>query len=215
MKKVIICLVPLFFVLLCNAQEIKLKKYSDKELIELSRLAKSVSKEMLDAYSESYSELADSVSKQLLDALPDKYNEFVRIWGYTSDSDGFLYNDVYIIDFLYQNPYVNQDILYEKMIKIGSSFEGEWQTDQVSFLKSRLSKITKRQPKYVFDRLQVLTPLQNTSFWRFLFGGPHPSNYKDLYEHILASAKKYDYQYINEIEEGFKYNLEKEECHGH
>lgn len=103
----------------------------------------------------------------------------------------FLYSETEHITYFFSCSEVSDRKKLNKSIEIG--IEGRWEADAISMFQDSTFKLVKNQTNEAKDILDNLPDEKASSFWYFLFDGPHPNNEKesvDLLINLLGKDSK-------------------------
>jgi len=116
----------------------------------------------------------------LVNNFPSNFKEFNRVYGYDDDTgEGDLYNQYEedITDFFSCDKISNYTKL-EKAISIG--INGKWDADAIGLFQFKLLNFIKSNPNEALKILEKIPEKDASSFWYFLFDGPHPEDKENL-----------------------------------
>jgi hypothetical protein len=130
--------------------------------------------------------------KEFIGVFPETFDEFNRVYGFDDEKGaGRLYLKYEEhISFFFECPEVTDSEKLKKVIKIG--INGKWDADAVGMFQNRAFKIIEHNPNETEDLLDNLPDDLASSFWFFLFDGPHPNDKTNVanYESLQALLGK-------------------------
>lgn len=112
----------------------------------------------------------------LINNFPSNFEEFNRTYGFDdSTGEGELYSkyEEHISEF-FNCSEVTNSIKFRKAIKIG--INGRWDADAVGLFQHKLIELIKNHPEEALVSLDEISENEASSFWHFLFDGPHPGD---------------------------------------
>jgi hypothetical protein len=115
----------------------------------------------------------------LVNNFPSNFEEFNHIYGYDDiKGEGDLYSkyEEHINDFFSCSEVSNYTKL-RKAINVG--INGKWDADAVGLFQHKLVDLIKSNPREALKGLDNVTKEEASSFWHFLFDGPHPEDKKN------------------------------------
>lgn len=134
-------------------------------------------KKLTTYYAAAKSENSVESKEQFFEAFPSTFLSFVNIYGF-SDEDGFKQHVLYEVYhphlefFCSLKNTIPKKSYYEKLI--GLSINGHWEADAVGLLQNCLEESIKEDLSMIISILENHSDREVSSFWYFLFDGPHP-----------------------------------------
>jgi len=118
--------------------------------------------------------------KQFTDALPNNFHEFDELYGYDDEKgERRLYSKYQEhLSFFSECPQLSDREKLNKVVNIG--INGKWEADATSVLQDLALNLIKRDPNSTKEILDNLSDAEASSFWFFLFDGPHPTDKQNL-----------------------------------
>lgn len=135
--------------------------------------------------------------------FPDNYTEY---WNLYCDPKAPLYYSSQEIALELYNSDIDKTILCNKLM--GIAVDAVWEVDNINFLKYTLWQYIKEYPEIFILQMNGFSSRKVSLLWRFMFSGPHPSNYKPEY-YALINDDRFK-KYRRKIIDSYRYNLDKE-----
>lgn len=111
--------------------------------------------------------------------FPSNFEDFNRIYGYDDiKGEGVLYSEYEEnINNFFSCSGVSNYTKLQKAINIG--INGKWDADAVGLFQYKLVDLIKSNHQEALESLNSITKEEASSFWHFLFDGPHPEDNKN------------------------------------
>lgn len=121
----------------------------------------------------------------LVNNFPSNFQEFYRIYGYDDiKGEGDLYSKYEEdINAFFLCSQVSNYVKLRKAINVG--INGKWDADAVGLFQHKLIDLIKSNPQESLKILNNISRKEASSFWFFLFEGPHPED-KENKENVNA-----------------------------
>jgi hypothetical protein len=186
---VVVCL-GLFGAMSCNSHELEL---NNKVQVITTPQAKEGSSEQA---TQKLAELYDNKNcKEFFNAFPNTFQDLNRLYGYDDEKgERSLYSkyEEHISYFFNCSEVPNREKI-NKVIRIG--IDGKWDADAISMFQESSFKLVKDHPNEAKGALDSLPGDKSSSFWFFLFDGPHPNDKEnvkkvDLLTNLLGKKSK-------------------------
>ncbi len=94
-------------------------------------------------------------------------------------------------------------IYYEKMISLGIG--GFWEADAIEYMRLHLLGLVFQNSSLAIDILKKKTNEEITSFFYFLFDGPHPENFQQTYDELYSRLSGLDIKIANLMKKAYTY----------
>lgn len=168
----------LFMAVSCNSSELELK--SNAQVVKTPIVQVSNTPEIKDSLEQAairLIELYDNKNcKEFFNAFPNTFQDFNQLYGY-DDKKGErrLYSkyEEHIAYFFDCSELPDREKL-NKVIRIGIG--GEWEADTVETFQQSAFNLIKDHSNEAKEVLDNLPDDKASSFWHFLFDGPHPTD---------------------------------------
>lgn len=111
---------------------------------------------------------------QFFNSMPLTFDCFNRLFGY-GDEPAPLYSEPQL-HFLF--PKIENAVSAEKYAEkiLGLSVNAIWEADQTGALQKAVRSILDNKTELFLTKLELYPTESQESVWKFIFGGPHPSN---------------------------------------
>jgi len=133
--------------------------------------------------------------REFFNAFPNTFDEFDQLYGFDDDKgERILYSkSEEHISFLYGCAEVSDFEKLKKSIDIG--INGRWEADASALVQSFAFNLIKDNPNETKAILDTLPNSKASSFWYFMFDGPHPTDQEnikkvDLLRNLLGKDSK-------------------------
>lgn len=114
-------------------------------------------------------------AQRFFEALPHSFPCFYALFGYPDDRPGPLYSEPELHTLFPRLAAAVPPAEFTKRI-VELSVHAHWEADQTGALQEASRALLDRHPSLYVSELGRLSREEEVSVWRFLFGGPHPSN---------------------------------------
>ncbi len=187
----------LVLALSCSNHELELK--SNAQVVKTPTIQASNTPEVntgSDASAVKLTELYNNKNcKEFFNAFPNTFEEFDRLYGFEDEKGGrILYSQSEEhISFFFGCSEVSD---LEKLKKsLGIGINGRWEADGSALVQSSAFNLIKDHPNETKKILDALTDIKASSFWYFLFDGPHPGDKEnvkkvELLQNVLGKNSK-------------------------
>lgn len=120
----------------------------------------------------------DKNCKEFFKTFPNTFQEFSKLYEFDDKKGEYKpYSNPDYITYFFSCPEVPSRERLKKSIEIG--INGKWEADFISMFQDSTFKLVKDQTKEAKEILDNLPDEKASSFWYFLFDGPHPNNEKE------------------------------------
>lgn len=165
----------LFIAVSCRSPEFELK--SNAQIINTPE----VKADSLEQTAKKLTGLHDSKScKEFIDAFPNTFQDFNQLYGY-DDAEGarklFSKCEEHISYFFNCSEVSDLEKL-NKVIKVG--IDGKWDADAIGMFADLSFGLLKVHPNETKEILDKLPDEKASSFWFFMFDGPHPNDKQNV-----------------------------------
>ena len=130
--------------------------------------------------------------KKFFKEFPNTFQEFDQLYGF-DDKKGerVLYSEPKHITYFFSCAEVSDRERLEKAIRIG--INGKWEADLIFMFQDSTFNLVKDHVTEAKEMLDNLPDEKASTFWYFLFDGPHPNNEKtnvDILINLLGNDSK-------------------------
>lgn len=177
----------LFLTVSCNVPKLETK--SNAQTVNTPAIQNSIEKK-----AQKLKELYENKDcKEFFKEFPNTFQEFNQLYGFVDDEGERILYSKYEehIPYLYNCSQISDIEKLKRSVKIG--INGKWEADATSMLQNSTFNLVKNHPNESKEMLDKLSDEKASSFWYFLFDGPHPNNEKedvDLLVNLLGKDSK-------------------------
>ncbi len=168
----VICCFGIFIAVSCNGSEFK-----SNAQVKNTPYVQNSSEQVALSLTESYGKNC----KGFIDAFPNTFQKFNELYGYDDEKGkgGRLYSKYELhIPYFFECPDV---ATREKMIRVVDiGIDGKWDADAVGLFQESAFSLVKNNPNDATEILDKLSNDKASSFWFFLFDGPHPNDKENI-----------------------------------
>lgn len=122
----------------------------------------------------------DKNCKGFVNAFPNNIDMFVQLYGYDDKKGEHVLHSKLDehISYFFSCPDISDLEKLHKAIRVGIG--GKWDADAVDAFQDSTFELVKRQPDEAKKILDEMPDNKASSFWYFLFDGPHPGDRENL-----------------------------------
>jgi hypothetical protein len=163
-NKVLLIFIPLLVFSCKNPRKINNEKIKQTEVLDKKEIVVRNSDDCIN----------------LVNNFPSNFEKFNRIYGYDDiKGEGDLYSkyEEHINDF-FSCSEVSNYIKLQRAINVG--INGKWDADAIGLFQHKLVDLIKSNPQETLKGLNNITKEEASSFWHFLFDGPHPDDKQNI-----------------------------------
>ena len=138
--------------------------------------------------------------KEFFRSFPSDFNELEHLYGYDESKgpqgEGILYSRYEThIPFFFSCDEVSDLDKLDRAIHIG--IDGRWEADSVAMFRDLTLELVRKYPNESAARLDNMPDKKASSFWFFMFDGPHPgsSPKMELFHSVQTVMKGHRKQY--------------------
>ena len=135
--------------------------------------------------------------------FPGNYTEY---WNLYCDPNASLYYSSQEIALELYNSDIDKTTLCRKLMVI--AVDAVWEVDNIACVQYTLWQYIKEYPEIFISQMNGFSSCKVSPLWRFMFSGPHPSNYEPEYS-ALINDKRFK-KVRRKIITAYRYNLDKE-----
>lgn len=168
----------LFATVSCSGHELEVK--SNAQNVQVSTVHVSGAPDTKDRSEENAARLTklynDKSCIEFFNAFPSTFEEFNHLYGFDDEKGEHILYSKYEqhIPFFFDCSGVPNVERLKKSIEIGTN--GRWEADASALVQNSTFELIKDNPHQTEEILNALPDNKASSFWRFMFDGPHPGD---------------------------------------
>ena len=172
----------LFVLVSCNSSELELK--SNAQVVKTPIVQVSNTPEVKDGSEQEairLTKLYDNKNcKEFINTFPNTFQDFNQLYGYEDGKGGRILFSKYPdhVSYFFDCSGVPNREKLNKVIRIGIG--GKWEADTIETFQESSFKLVKAYPNEAKEILDSLPDDKASSFWFFLFDGPHPNDKENV-----------------------------------
>lgn len=151
---------------------------------------------------------------EFFNLFPSTFDTLFLLYGYDDEKGGApLYSCAHNhADYICTTEQIDEIERLKKFISIGAGADRNKHED--THLSMCLMELIKKNPIVAASILNKYSQKEIFNLWGYVFGGPHPSNYKEDFDTIYNSIKEKNPVQAKVLKKGYEKILREEEPHG-